>query len=279
MDVDLLSPVLAAPADERTLFGVPVEVVTGLLAFATALISARSKSAPTTTFIVHGPVHHADPGSVAVASQARRTPLGWMTLLVAVLLAAATVLLLLGRLTAAPARSALAPVTNPVPTTVPPTTVPPTTVPPTTVPPTTVPPTTVPPTTVPPEPLQAEVERFVQSWQRASRERRSVETIETYFAFPADWYSAEQVRDARALLSELPRRSSSGRCRLEPPDVVSVRDDGRCLTARAFMAWTVPERGLTGSSPVIYQLQRAERGQPFRIRSISEPPETPPACR
>lgn len=145
-------------------------------------------------------------------------------------------------------------------------------------------PTPTPATPTPSPPgmsLEEEAEAFLAKWSEVARETRDPRVFDGYWRFPGDWYNAEGLQSAEELVATLPPLRTSGprTCVRQAPEIESIEDDGTLVSITARVDWEAPATGKRGSSPVMYDLERSVEGEAFRIRDVSEPPRTPPACR
>ncbi len=132
------------------------------------------------------------------------------------------------------------------------------------------------PTPTPSTAMQAQ--DFLRAYYEAREALRRADILEDYWTFPADFYNAKQLPDSKALIKVLPRPTTKRTCYFGVPQVVRLRDDGRELVVTTLVPWDKPGSGTSGSVTVVYTLKWVQDGHPFRIRSVSEPPNQPSVC-
>jgi len=126
-----------------------------------------------------------------------------------------------------------------------------------------------------------EVEQFLGEWTGSFRATRDPETLAQFWRFPGDWFNKKDLQDASELVAVLPALPPPGPrpCVRQLPEVESVEIEGTQVSVTARVRWEESEIDKQGSSTVMYEMERADGGQPFRLRKVSEPARTPPACK
>jgi hypothetical protein len=140
---------------------------------------------------------------------------------------------------------------------------------------------TIPPDAEPTITPEDQVEQFLGEWVSSIRTTRDPGALAQFWRFPGDWFNRKGLQDASELAAVLPALPPPGPrpCVRQLPEVESLELEGTQVSVTAKVRWESTEPEKQGVSTVMFEMERADDGQPFRLRKVSEPPKTPPACR
>lgn len=124
-------------------------------------------------------------------------------------------------------------------------------------------------TSTTPTPSQESALNFVNAYLEAMASPNSKPAdLDSWFVFPATFYSLRNVTDRTLILKEFEPKSDRPRTTYQPPVPVGFQDNGK----QQILYVTVDYQRETGSGQtrVKYLLEPSSIGQPFRIRSVTD---------